>query len=273
MRDLSTTVKASKRFIHKSKKIIKEDYKIVKNYISSVAHGHMNRVSTSWAMGAHNLHKWRLLAFSWVVFSALLVIYDAFASGVEVTVIYMTNWGLYVALAAFYMLLQCSARKLNNDEISRDYAKLAEKVFALAWCLEFVVLIIFWTAVFPSLDNAPDMGIKIMRISTHAIVQMLLGVELAINHIKFRGSSLKTAVFVFLVYGLWNFSLRKIFNITVYKPLTWESAISVYFVVAVIAIIFIAHQIGRKVHKLKVKHLTQSSAEDMATNEAKEHSD
>lgn len=165
------------------------------------------------------LHHFRLFALCVLSFD-YMIFFVTFQKRVPLFIVkYLTEWSYL--LTFIYFMLACT--KKPDRSITTRFSGL----FHVCVSAEFLVVLFYWVVVFPDaeFENVFDIYLGYTR---HILPFAFLAIDYMFNNIKLSVDTSRYAFLFMFAYLLNNLAFKIVFDMTIYKVITWSGRIIRY---------------------------------------------
>lgn len=169
--------------------------------------------------------------------------------------IFLTHWGVCSVLL-FYISSLLAIRW-------RRFAPVSHALYELAWTLEFIISIVFWTWVYPQETDAAPLA---YNVSVHACMLLFILCDYPLNRLSFRTKWALFPICTLICYSIVNVPIT--FDIgEVYPRMNYENGWT-YLVICYSFIVCIAaYALGKVLDRLKASRRRFSESTEMLNHQ------
>ena len=184
--------------------------------------------------------------------------------------VYFTAWGTFISV--IYFSLVCFLTKFYKkgethvEKITR-LERLTHIVYQVAVGIEFVVCIIYWVLLVPtlskSLERFPEYwwGMLLNSLSTHLIIPIHIWTEAIFNRVCFtKKDALVFIPLIGVMYTTLNFCWFKQYGKPIYPPLDWKTSRTPMFLGSAFALVGLGCYLGYLIWLVKAKKANTTKA-------------
>lgn len=183
---------------------------------------------------------------------------------------FLTNWG-HTITAAYFIMVSIYYFKYNSSPKQETEGSLLGRIIPFVaqtiFAMEVLILFLFWTIlakdIIPGHLQKPyprNILSTTLSILLHGVTPLCIILDIVFNMISFQLKKGFVVLFVFCtVYGITNYIGTQVLERPVYKPMTWESFVSVLFMIGMFGFACLNLWLGHLLQQWKARRTVKST--------------